>query len=373
MKRVPLATGGPISRRALSMTEKEPHHSSWALDLTRDQLHDIFRALVLARTTEERLEVLFKQGHITGGIYRSLGQEAGAVGAAYALRRRTDGTGDIIAPTVRATGAVFLMGGTPLQFFRQYLARATSPTGGRESKVYWVDYETGLVAPTSPLGTMVEVMSGIGLAFKLKGEDRVALVFYGDGASSTGAWHEGLCFAAALACPMVLMIEANQWAFSSPMSTNTRVQSFVEKAEGYGLHAESVDGTDVLAVYACVRRAVARARAGEGAGMVELRYYRMAGHAQHDDQAYADPEELKKWQARDPIARFRDRLLAEELAKSKDLASLEDGAFEEVRTAAEQALSEPAPEGPAALEDVYTDVVLRPPWTRMAAPDPRKV
>jgi len=220
---------------------------------------------------------------------------------------------------------------------------------------------------------MVEVMSGIGLAFKLKGEDRVALVFYGDGASSTGAWHEGLCFATALACPMVLMVEANQWAFSSPMSTNTRVQSFVEKAEGYGLHAESVDGTDVLAVYACVQRAVARARAGEGAGMVELQYYRMAGHAQHDDQQYLDPEELKKWQARDPIARFRDRLLAEELAKSKDLASLEDGAFEEARVAAERALSEPAPEGPTALEGVYTDVVLRPPWTRMAAPDPRKM
>lgn len=355
------------------MTEKEPHQSPALLDLTRDQLHDIFRALVLARAAEERLEVLFKQGHVTGGIYRSLGQEAGAVGAAYALRRRNDGTGDIIAPTVRATGAVFLLGGTPLQFFRQYLARATSPTRGRESKVYWVDYQTGLVGPTSPLGTMVEIMSGISLAFKLKGEDRVALVFYGDGASSTGAWHEGLCFAAALACPMVLIVEANQWAFSSPTSTNTRVQSFVEKAAGYGLHADSVDGTDVLAVYECVQRAVARARAGEGAGMVELRYYRLAGHAQHDGQEYVDPDELKKWEARDPIALFRDRLLAEEFATGDELDTLTDGAFEEARMAAEQALSESAPEGPSALENVYTDLEVRPPWTRMAAPDPRKM
>ena len=353
------------------MTEQEPHQSAVVLDLNRGQLHEIFRALILARATEERLEVLFKQGHVTGGIYRSLGQEAGAVGAAYALRRRDDGTGDIIAPTVRATGAVFLMGGTPLQFFRQYLARATSPTGGRESKVYWVDFENGLVAPTSPLGTMVEVMAGVGLAFKLKGEDRVALVFYGDGASSTGAWHEGLCFAAAQACPMVLIVEANQWAFSSPTSTNTRVQSFVEKAEGYGLHAESVDGTDVLAVYACVQRAVARARAGDGTGMVELQYYRMGGHAQHDDQEYADPEELKKWKAKDPIAVFRDRLLAEGFATSEELVSLVNGAFEEARAAADQALAEPVPQGPETLEDVYTDVVARPPWTRMAVPDPR--
>lgn len=355
------------------MTGKEPHQNSVDLDLTGDQLRDMFRAMVLTRVAEERLEVLFKQGHITGGIYRSLGQEAGAVGAAYALRRRNDGTGDIVAPTVRATGAVFLLGGTPLQFFRQYLARGTSPTRGRESKVYWVDYEAGLVGPTSPLGTMVEIMSGIGLAFKLKEEDRVAVVFYGDGASSTGAWHEGLCFAAAMACPMVLIIEANRWAFSSPTSTNTRVQSFVEKAKGYGLHAESVDGTDVLAVYEAVQRTVARARSGGGAGMVELQYYRVAGHAQHDTKEYVDPDELKRWEARDPIAHFRGWLLAEELATGKDLDALESSAFEEARMAAEQALSESPPEGPEALEDVYSDVVTPPPWTRMASPDPRKI
>ena len=329
--------------------------------------------MVLARAAEERLEVLFSQRHITGGIYRSLGQEAGSVGAAYALRRREDGTGDIVAPTVRATGAVFLMGGTPLQFFRQYLARATGPTRGRESKVYWTDYQTGLVAPTSPLGTMVEIMAGVGLAFKMKEEARVALVFCGDGASSTGAWHEGLCFAAAQRCPLVLMVEHNQWAFSSPTSTNTRVKTFVEKAPGYGLHAESVDGTDVLAVYECVQRAVARARAGEGAGMVETRYYRIAGHAQHDQQEYVDPDVLEEWKAKDPIARFRDRLLTEGHATAEELDASEQAAHEEVRIAAEQALSEPAPDGLSGLEDVYTDVPVRPRWIRTATPDPRQM
>ena len=342
----------------------EPSNASSAPDLATRQLHEIFRAMVLARTAEERLEALFKQGHITGGIYRSLGQEAGAVGAAYALRRRADGTGDLVAPTVRATGAVFMMGGTPLQLFRQYLARRTSPTGGKESKVYWSDTRHGLVGPVSPLGTMVEVMAGIGLAFKLKGEDRVALVFYGDGASSTGAWHEGLCFAAALRCPLVLMVEANGWAISSPTSVNTRVKSFVEKAPGYGLHAESVNGTDVLAVYAAVRRAAARARAGEGPGMVELRYYRLAGHAQHDDQDYVDPDELEQWKARDPLVSFRERLLADGRATAEEIGELEAAAFEEVRAAADRALSESVPDGRAALKGVYTDVAVRPPWTR---------
>ena len=346
------------------MIREVPEHSPVMSDLTRVQLLDLLRWMLLSRVAEERLEALFKQGHVTGGIYRSLGQEAGAVGAAYALRRRDDGTGDVVAATVRATGAVFLMGGTPLQFFRQYMARGTGPTGGRESKVYWTDYQTGLVAPTSPLGTMVEVMAGVSLSFKLKDEDRVALVFYGDGASSTGAWHEGLCFATAQACPMVLMVEANQWAFSSPTSTNTRVRSFVEKAAGYGLHAESVDGTDVLAVYEAVRRAVARARAGRGAGMVELCYCRIAGHAQHDQQEYVAQDELEEWKAKDPIACYCDRLLAEGWATREEIESLTDEVFEDVRIAAEQALSEPAPEGRTALEEVYTDVVARPPWTR---------
>jgi TPP-dependent pyruvate/acetoin dehydrogenase alpha subunit len=166
------------------------------------------------------------------------------------------------------------------------------------------------------------------------------------------------------------MVEANQWAFSTPTLKNTRVQSFVEKAGGYGLHAQSVDGTDVLAVYEAVRSAAARARAGEGTGLVELRYYRIAGHAQHDQQQYVDPDELEAWRAKDPIATFRERLLAEGWAKEFELEAIVDEVFEEVRSAAEQALSEPPPEGAWGLDDVYTDVALPPRWTRGAEPHP---
>lgn len=331
----------------------------------------MFYAMALARAAEERLEILFRQGHVGGGVYRSLGQEAGSVGAAFALRRRTDGTGDIIAQTVRATGAVFLMGGTPLQFFRQYLARVTGPTQGKEANVHWVDYQTGLVGPVSPLGTMLEVMSGITLAFKLRGEERVGLVFGGDGASSTGAWHEGLVFAASQACPMVLMVEANQWAFSTPTRKNTRVKSFTEKAAGYGLHAESVDGTDVIAVHGAVTRAAARARAGEGAGMVELQYYRRLGHAQHDGQEYVDAAEISEWEKRDPLIQFRHRLWSEGWATGDQLDGMVEEAFDEAQTAAETALGEPGPEGSAALEQVYTDTDIASPWTRMRVPNPQ--
>jgi len=353
------------------MPEAAEDDSPTVHDLSRADLLGIFRALLLAREAEERLEVLFKQGHIGGGLYRSLGQEAGAVGAAYALRRREDGTGDIVAQTIRATGAVFLMGGRPVDYFRQYLARATSPTKGKEANVHWVDYQRGLVGPVSPLGTMVEVMAGITLSFKLRGEDRIGVVFYGDGASSTGAWHEGLNFAASQRCPMLLMVEANGGAFSTPTEKNTRVESFTEKAAGYGLHAVSVDGTDVLAVYDAVRKAAERTRSGEGAGMVELRYYRRKGHAQHDAQEYVDPDELAEWEKRDPIDRYRTRLLEEGRAREDELSAIHDRVIKEIRRASEEALAEPVPEGPEAVGEVYTDTGIPHPWTRPRSGDLR--
>lgn len=336
--------------------------------LGRAELHDLYRALCLTRAAEERLELLQKQGHVTGGLYRSLGQEAGAVGAAYALRRRTDGTGDFLAPTIRAAGALFLFGGELVDFFRQYMARGTGPTRGREANVHWFDFTRGFVGPVSPLGTMIEVMAGITLSFKMRGEDRVGMVFYGDGASSTGAWHEGLNFAAVQECPLILMVENNQWAFSTPTPKNTRVESFTEKGPGYGIAAESVDGTDILAVFDAVRRAAALARAGHGARMVELRYFRRLGHAQHDAQEYVDPALIDEWERKDPLDTFRARMIRNGWASSNELTRIEQEEFERSRQAAEQAIGEPFPEAEDAALDVYTDVTVDRPWTR--APDP---
>jgi TPP-dependent pyruvate/acetoin dehydrogenase alpha subunit len=341
--------------------------------LSRSALHDLFRALFLTRAAEERLEILQKQGHMTGGLYRSLGQEAGAVGAAYALRRRSDGTGDFLAPTVRAAGALFLFGGELVDFFRQYLARGTSPTGGRESNVHWCDFQKGFVGPVSPLGTMVEVMAGITMSFRLRDEDRVGMVFAGDGASSTGAWHEGINFAAVQECPLILIVEHNQWAFSTPTHRHTRVESFTEKAAGYGLGAQSVDGTDVLDVFDAVRRAAAVARSGGAAQMVELRYFRRLGHAQHDPQDYVDPALIAEWEERDPIDLFRTRMIANEWATEEELAHLEEEAVEACRMAAGQAIGEPYPHGPDAVEDVYTDFEIARPWTRAETPDPAQM
>lgn len=341
-----------------------------ASGLSRADLVGIFRAMVLGRAAEERLELLFKQGHVKGGVYRGLGQEASAVGAAWALRRRTDGTGDIIGQTVRATGAVFLMGGAPIDYFRQYLSRGTGPTRGREANVHWSDFQRGLLGPVSPLGTMAEVMAGITLAFKLRGEDRVGLVFGGDGQTSTGAWHEGVNFAAAQRCPMMIALEHNQWAFSTPTSRQTRLQSFTEKAAGYGVHAESVDGNDVLAVHAAAVRAVEHARRGAGPALLEMRTYRRLGHAQHDPQDYVPATELAYWEARDPVARFRHVLEQDHAVPGSELDDHVRAAEEEVRTAAERAVAEPAPDAGEAGQQVRSDFDAPIPWTRAQPPLP---
>jgi pyruvate dehydrogenase E1 component alpha subunit/2-oxoisovalerate dehydrogenase E1 component alpha subunit len=368
--------GTPGSDLASGASER--HFASGAADsdlvpgasLAPRDLLALYDAMVWAREAEERLEVLHRQGHVGGGVYRSLGQEAGSAGAAYALRRRHDGTGDVLGQTIRATAAVFLFGGTPLEYFRQYLARSTSPTRGKEANVHWTDFGRGLLGPVSPLGTMVEVMAGITLAFRLRGEPRVGMVFYGDGATSTGAWHEGLGFAAAQRCPMILMVEANRWAFSTPTREQTRVSSFVEKAPAYGIHAESVDGNDVVEVHGAVQGAAARARSGEGVQMVELRTYRRKGHAQHDSQAYVDPEELEAWEARDPLTRHEDRLVEEGVADADALEERRRRIREAVLEAARTAVAEPLPSGETARSPVTARGSAATPWTRLDPPDP---
>jgi len=336
-------------------------------ELNREDLLEIFRALIRARAAEERLEILFRQGHIGGGLYRSLGQEGASVGAAYALRRRVDGTGDVIAHTIRDTGALFLFGGTPGEYFRQYLARGTGPTRGKEANVHWTDFQRGFVGPVSPLGTMVGVMSGITLSFKIRDEPRVGMVFYGDGATSTGAWHEGVNFAGAQGCPMVVVVTSNGYAFSTPTRKQTKAASFSLRAPGYGIAGETVDGNDVLAVYEAARRSADRARQGKGVTLLELRTYRRKGHAQHDPQDYVPAEEIRAWESRDPIVLFRRKLLVQGWAEERVLRELEEAAEVEMREEAEEAVTDPYPPGEDALKGVYTDIPTFPHWTRPPA------
>lgn len=344
---------------------------SSAADLNREKLSDLYYYLRLTREVEQVLTNLYRQNKVIGGLYRSLGQEAVAVGSAYALRRREDGTGDVIAPAIRNLGSLLMMGAQPVDVMRQYMAKGDSPTWGREQNVHFTDYDRGFIGLISHLGIMIEVMSGVAITFKVRGEDRVALTWTGDGAASTGAFHEGFNLAAVQRAPLVVIIENNRYAYSTPVSKQTAAESFIARAPGYGVYGDSCDGNDVFAVLEMTRRAVEHARSGKGAALLEVHTYRRKGHAEHDSQQYVPPGELEEWEARDPVDGFVKRVLDENLLAQAELDEIDQRVTREVDRARETAEASPMPEPEGALAEVYGDVPARAPWTRRSTPDPR--
>jgi pyruvate dehydrogenase E1 component alpha subunit/2-oxoisovalerate dehydrogenase E1 component alpha subunit len=316
--------------------------------LTPERKIDIYRLLRLNRSVEERLVHLYRQGKIVGGLYRSLGQEATSVGSAFALER-----GDILGPLIRNLGSVLAMGIAPREIFTQFLARGNSPTGGKEGILHFGRPEEGLVSPISMLGTLIPVMAGIALAGRMQGKNIVAMTFIGDGGTSTGPFHEGLNFAAVQRLPLVVVAENNGWAYSTPFRKQTAARSLADRAVGYGIPAETIDGNDVEAVYEASRRAVERARAGGGPTLLEAKTYRMKGHAEHDGQGYVPKEELEDWSRRDPIDRYARALVSSAVATPEMLAEIDGGISEQIDRDVAHALASPAPIPENALTGVY--------------------
>ncbi|MGH7477282.1 MAG: thiamine pyrophosphate-dependent dehydrogenase E1 component subunit alpha [Longimicrobiales bacterium] len=338
--------------------------------LSLPQLMELYRYLQLTRQVEQALTHLYRQNKVIGGLYRSVGQEGEAVASAYALRRRDDGTGDMIAPAIRNLGSLLVMGAQPVDVMRQYMAKADSPTGGREQNVHFCDYQRGFIGLISHLGVMVEVMCGVALSFKLRGLDRVAVAYAGDGMTSTGAFHEGLNFAAVQRAPLIVIVESNGYAYSTPIGKQTACESFTDKAPGYGILGDRCDGNDVLAVHEMMRRAVDRARAGEGPVLLEVVTYRRKGHAEHDAQQYVPPGELEAWEAKDPVDRYRRQLLDEDFATERELDRIDEAVRDAVDAARQEAERSPLPEPDSARSDVYAGAIVAAPWTRRAEPDP---
>ncbi len=317
--------------------------------LTRAQLHQLYYWMRLTRSLEEKLVALYRQTKIVGGLFRSLGQEADSVGSAFALDRSQ---GDILSPLIRNLGSMLVQGATPLEVLRQYMAKAESPTRGRELNIHFNDLERGFLGQISHLGDMVPVMCGVTMSFKMRRQPRVGMVYIGDGAMSTGAFHEGINFAAVQRLPLVIVCENNGYAYSTPMRKQTAVEFLVEKAAGYGVAGEQADGNDVVAVYETTRRAVDRARAGGGVTLVELITYRRKGHAEHDNQSYVPKEELEAWEARDPIDRYLRRLTEHGWASAADLAALDQRVTAEIDNAVMLCEDEPLPDPASALTGV---------------------
>jgi pyruvate dehydrogenase E1 component alpha subunit/2-oxoisovalerate dehydrogenase E1 component alpha subunit len=355
-----MATRAPAAGKRASRNGRRGE-AAYPAGLTRAQVFELYYWLRLTRTLEERLVALYRQTKVVGGLFRSLGQEADAVGSAFALRRE-----DVLSPLIRNLGSMLVKGATPVEILRQYMAKADSPTRGRELNIHFGDTARGFIGQISPLGDMVPVMAGVTLSFKMRGEKRVGLVYVGDGATSTGAFHEGINFAAVQRCPLVVVVENNGYAYSTPTRKQTLAKQFIDKAIGYGIPGERADGNDVIATYEVTKRAVDRARRGEGVSLVELMTYRRKGHAEHDNQSYVPEGEIDRWaKQNDPIDRYLARLRAEFGFSDDEIRGVDDRVRREVDEATEVAEQSPAPEPLDALVGTYAvPAAEQPLWFR---------
>jgi TPP-dependent pyruvate/acetoin dehydrogenase alpha subunit len=335
---------GPLHPGAAAAAQENLHPTT----LSRERQLELYRFLKLNRLVEDRLTNLYRQGKVVGGLYSSRGQEAISVGSAFALAPQ-----DYLAPLIRNLGALLVRGVRPREVFTQYMARATSPTGGKDCNLHFGDLSRKLVSPISMLGALIPVMSGIALASKLQRGDYVALTYIGDGGTSTGDFHEGMNLAAVLNVPLVVIAEHNGYAYSTPTARQMKIRDLAQRAAAYGVPASTIDGNDVLAVYETTSKAVERARGGGGPTLIEVKTFRMKGHAEHDDASYVPRELVAHWQARDPIARYERYLLGHELATQDELDGIVAPLQREVDEDVDFALSSPFPPPERAFEGVY--------------------
>ncbi len=318
--------------------------------LTREDLLGIYRHLLLTRGLEERGHLLYKQGKIPGSFYTGRGNEGASVGVATAM-----GPHDLGAPLHRDLGVQIVRGVEPWRIFSNYMGKAHGPTGGRDGNVHFADEHLGLIAMVSHLPAMLPVAVGAALAFKIRNEHRVAVAWFGDGASARGDTHEGMNFAGVRGLPVVFVCDNNHWAYSTPTHLEYACEHIADRASGYGFEGVVVDGTDVLAVYREARRAIEKARSGGGPTLIECETLRMEGHAVHDDASYVPAMMLEQWAERDPIARFHAWLWDNVTLTEDEEDAIRSQVKHELDQALQRAESDREPDADSALGGVYAE------------------
>ena len=318
--------------------------------LERAALLQIYYLMRLTRAVEDRTRTLFLQGKVVGGVYTAQGHEATTVGAAWTL-----GDGDVIVPQHRDLGMHLTRGGSPRAVMCQWLARGNSPSLGRDGQLHIGDIHHGIVPSISMLGESLPVACGVALTMKMRKHSTIVMAPCGDGATSTGPFHEALNFAAVQQLPIVFIIENNGYAYSTPTYKEFAIENLSDRAIAYGMLGESVDGNDVLKVIETVGRAVERVRSGKGPVLVECKTFRVRGHSEADRADYVPPELREEWLAKDPIPRFEDYLTREKMLTPAKKAEIE----EQVKAVVEDAVSF-AEQGSAADPATVADYVFAP-------------
>ncbi len=326
---VPDRPSGPV---VISVEEIAPE-----VRLEPNELRALHQALLLPRIIEEKALVLLRQGRLAKW-FSGIGQEAIAVGVTAALR-----SNDWILPMHRNLGVFTTRSVDMLQLFRQLFGKSGGFTNGRDRTFHFGLPEKSLVGMISHLGAMLPVACGLGLASQIKRTDRVAATFTGDGATSEGDFHEALNLAAVWKLPVLFVIENNQYGLSTPSHEQYACQRLSDRAIGYGMHGQTIDGNDILAVYQAVSEAAERARKGGGPTLLEFETFRMRGHEEASGTAYVPPQLFEEWGKKDPLARFETLLKAKGIMSAFEIETLRETVKAEVDQLADQALDSPEP------------------------------
>ena len=328
---------------------QQPEHESVPADLPDDLRIDLYRWMRLTRTLDDTMVAMWKQGRGLGGTFSGRGHEGISVPMGMAL-----GPEDVIAPMHRDVGSYLVRGMTPARVFGNLLGRATGPSGGRDANLHGMgDLSLGILGYVSHIPQQIPLSLGVAMSFKYRGEPRVALTVCGDGGTTTGPYHESLNMAALYTAPLVLVVENNQYAYSTPLHQQMATFAITERAAGYGLTARSEDGNDAEAMYRSVKAAVEQARSGGGPTVIEARTMRMLGHAIHDGAEYVPRELLEEWEARDPVDLQRRRLLTQGVATEARLQEVDAWARTEIDAAVAEAEAAPFPDPGTVSDRIY--------------------
>ncbi len=326
-----------------------PAAKSKTAKIAKETKKKLLYYMKLVRELEHRIErVLYRQGKIVGGVYVGLGQEAISVGTGMVMREN-----DVAAQTHRDMGIFLIRGISTRRIIAQYMGRKTGVTQGKDGNMHMGDLKHNVIAFVSHLADNVPIAAGAALAFQMRGEDRVAFCYSGDGATSRGDWHEGVNLAAVHKLPVVFFINNNQYAYSTPIELQMPVENVADRASAYAMPGDVIDGNDVLAVYESAERAVDWARSGKGPYLVEYKTFRMTGHSAHDDAGYVPKHMFEEWKEKDPIGRLERHLIAEGEITTEEIEAMAEGIKANIDDAVEWADKSPYPDPEDCLKDVY--------------------
>ncbi|MDE0644188.1 MAG: thiamine pyrophosphate-dependent dehydrogenase E1 component subunit alpha [bacterium] len=314
-----------------------------------DLVLDLHYWMRLTRTLDNQLIALWKQGRGVGTTFNQRGHEAISVGAGLALD-----PDDVAAPLHRDLGCFLVRGMSPRRLMANQLGRATGVTGGRDGNLHGCgDLSLNLVGFISHLPQTMPVALGAAMSFSYRSEPRVALTFVGDGSSCTGVFHESLNLAAVRRAPLVVVLENNQYAYSTPLHQQMAIDRLSVRAEAHGMDSDTVDGNDVEEVHRTVKQAVDKARQGGGPTLIEAVTMRMLGHAIHDGAEYVPQTLLDEWEDRDPLRLYEEKLVSRKLVDEDYLARVEEKCREIVADAVDFAESSPWPDPNTVSDRVY--------------------